>query len=81
MQMPSAPQQFLLCCESWCTCLHRSDEGGLLAFLQEHCVCHDMASPTDYRKLAHPRLGMYFTGKGRWLWLHDAVSALLPHRA
>jgi hypothetical protein len=35
-------------------------------------VCHDMASPTDYRKLAHPRLGMYFTGE------HQGVSLVLP---
>ncbi len=28
-------------------------------------MCHDMESDTDYRKLAHPRLGMYFTGPDR----------------
>ncbi len=38
------------CCNATC----------LLA--QAHCITHDMESGTDYRKLAHPRLGMYFTG-------------------
>lgn len=45
-------------------------EGGLqrdlfLPFirrLKEECVVHDMASPTDYRQLAHHRAGMYFLG-------------------
>jgi AFG1-like ATPase len=52
---------------SWTTCSMRP----CACLLQEHCVCHDMASPTDYRKLAHPRLGMYFTGER-----HRVSSAL-----
>ncbi|KAK9829131.1 hypothetical protein WJX72_004055 [[Myrmecia] bisecta] len=44
-------------------------EGGLqrnlflpfIARLKKETVVHDMASPTDYRKLAHHRRGLYFT--------------------
>ncbi|KAH7624102.1 hypothetical protein Ndes2526B_g01357 [Nannochloris sp. 'desiccata'] len=33
--------------------------------LKRACVVHDMASPTDYRKLAHHRGGLYFTSEDR----------------
>jgi protein AFG1 len=53
-------------------------EGGLqralfLPFieqLKQSCVVHDMASPTDYRKLAQHREGLYYIGKT------DAAEAL-----
>ena len=43
-------------------------EGGLqrdlflpfIAALQARCVVHDMASPVDYRRLAHHHRGLYF---------------------
>ncbi|KAG7670882.1 hypothetical protein KSW81_004312 [Nannochloris sp. 'desiccata'] len=48
-------------------------EGGLqralflpfISKLKRACVVHDMASPTDYRKLAHHRGGLYFTSEDR----------------
>ena len=48
-------------------------EGGLqralvlpfISKLKRFCVLHDMASTTDYRKLAHHRGGLYFTSENR----------------
>jgi predicted ATPase len=59
-------------------------EGGLqrvlfLPFidrLKAHCITHDMEMGTDYRKLAHPRLGMFFTGERRDEELASAFTDL-----
>ena len=32
---------------------------------QDQCHCHDMASSTDYRRLALPQGGLYFTSPSR----------------
>jgi protein AFG1 len=48
-------------------------EGGLqralflpfISKLKRACIVHDMASPTDYRKLAHHRGGLYFISEDR----------------
>lgn len=59
-------------------------EGGLqralfLPFihrLKNACVVHDMASPTDYRRLAQHRGGLYFTGKTREQDLYERFLEL-----
>ncbi|KAF8055927.1 Afg1l [Scenedesmus sp. PABB004] len=58
-------------------------EGGLqrplflpfIARLKEACVVHDMASPVDYRRLAHHAAGMYFLTPDRTARLHAAFLA------
>ncbi len=44
--------------------------------LQEACVIHDMASPTDYRKLAHHERGLYFVTPDRNALLHERFVEL-----
>ena len=43
---------------------------------QAQCVCHNMDSGTDYRRLAHPRMGLFFTGDDRQAALMAAFSEL-----
>ena len=59
-------------------------EGGLqrplflpfIARLKDACVVHDMASPTDYRKLAHHERGQYFVTQDRAQLLHERFVEL-----
>jgi len=59
-------------------------EGGLqrahflpfISKLKRACVVHDMASPTDYRKLAKHRGGLYFTSENRETELQERFLEL-----
>jgi predicted ATPase len=59
-------------------------EGGLqralflpfISNLKRACVVHDMASPTDYRKLAQHRGGLYFTSENREIELQERFLEL-----
>jgi predicted ATPase len=59
-------------------------EGGLqralflpfISKLKRACNIHDMASPTDYRKLAHHRGGLYFISEEREEELHERFLEL-----
>ncbi|MEW5300286.1 MAG: hypothetical protein WDW36_003227 [Sanguina aurantia] len=44
--------------------------------LKTHCQAHDMASTTDYRKLAHTQRGLYFVGPERDAILPESFVAL-----
>lgn len=63
-------------------------EGGLqralfmpfIARLKRACRIHDMASPTDYRRLAQHRSGLYFTSSHREHELWDRFIELTNNR-
>jgi peroxisome-assembly ATPase len=48
--------------------------------LQKECVVHDMASVTDYRKLAHHRRGLYFVDPQREEELYETFVQLTNRR-